>query len=120
MITVAANAAARVKALLGKAGRPNIRIRVIAGGCSGLEYKVEPAGEPGDGDLAFVQAGFKVLIDKQHVVYVAGSELVLEESLMQTSFRLKNPNALQTCSCGTSFSVGDDHEPVPCCTNTHS
>ncbi|MBI4366100.1 MAG: iron-sulfur cluster assembly accessory protein [Deltaproteobacteria bacterium] len=119
MITISERAAAKAKALLAKMGRPNLRIRVSPGGCSGLEYKIEPADAPTTNDLAFDQDGFQVLIDRQSVIYVAGSELVLEEhGPLSYAFRLKNPNAVASCSCGESFSVGDDHPPVPCCSNT--
>lgn len=114
MITVDAKAALRVKGLLAKLGKPNLRVRVLAGGCSGLEYKLEPADLPGTDDLAFPQEGFSLLVDRQSIIYVAGSELVLEESLMRSALRLRNPNAVGTCSCGESFTVGDDHPPVPC------
>lgn len=117
MISVEPKAAVRARGLLAKLGKPNIRIRVNAGGCSGLEYAVEPADAPGPDDLAFDQEGFKVLVDRRHVVYVAGSELFLEQSLMKTAFRLRNPNAVATCSCGESFSVGGDHPAEPCCKN---
>lgn len=105
MITVDANTAAKAQELLSKIGKPNLRIRVLSGGCSGLEYKIEPAEAPTSEDLAFDAAGFRILVERRSVIYVAGSALVYESSLMQSRFRLVNPNAVTTCSCGESFSV---------------
>lgn len=105
MITVQPEAAAKAKALLAKMGKPNIRVRVLSGGCSGLEYKIEPADAPTSDDLAFDADGFKLLVDRRSIMYVAGSILTYESSLMKSTFRLVNPNATSTCSCGESFSV---------------
>jgi iron-sulfur cluster assembly protein len=105
MITVEAAAATKARELLAKVGRPNIRVRIISGGCSGLEYKIEPADAPGSDDLAFDAEGFQVLVDRRSVMYVAGSALTYESALMESKFRLVNPNATATCSCGESFSV---------------
>lgn len=105
MIIIDQSAATKARELLGKIGKPNIRIVVTSGGCSGLEYKIEPAEAPTEQDLAFDSDGFKVLVDRRSVIYVVGSTLVYESSLMQSKFRLVNPNATSTCSCGESFSV---------------
>lgn len=105
MITVDDKAAAKVRELLARMGRPNLRIRILSGGCSGLEYKIEPADLPDVNDLAFDAGGFQVLVERQSAMYVAGSTLTYESSLMKSAFRLVNPNATSTCSCGESFSV---------------
>ncbi len=105
MITIDEKATAKARELLAKIGKPNLRVRILSGGCSGLEYKIEPAELPGENDLAFSADGFQVLVDRRSVIYVAGATLTYESSLTQSTFRLINPNATATCSCGTSFSV---------------
>lgn len=105
MISCDVNAAAKAQQLLQKMGKPNLRIRVLSGGCSGLEYKIEPADAPTEQELTFEGNGFKILVDRRSIIYVAGSVLTYESSLMQSRFVLKNPNATSTCSCGESFSV---------------
>ncbi|MBI2343849.1 MAG: iron-sulfur cluster assembly accessory protein [Deltaproteobacteria bacterium] len=105
MITVDPVAAAKAKEILAQIGKPNIRIVVLSGGCSGLEYKVEPADMPTAEDLVFEANGFQVLVERRSVIYVAGSTLTYQSSLMQSKFVLVNPNARATCSCGDSFSV---------------
>ncbi len=105
MITVDERAAEQAAKLLEEMGRPNLRISILSGGCAGLEYKIEPADDPGPNDLVFDAAGFKVLLDKRSAIYVAGSVLTYESSLMQSRFVLKNPNVTASCSCGSSFSV---------------
>ncbi len=105
MITIEPTAAAKAKQLLAKMGKPNLRVRVLSGGCSGLEYKIEPADAPTEQDLAFEGDGFKILVERRSVIYVAGSVLTYESSMMSSRFVLNNPNAASTCSCGESFSV---------------
>lgn len=106
MIIIDDAAANQAKKLLEKLQRPNIRIRILSGGCSGLEYKIEPADAATPDDLTIDNPqGFQVLVDRRSAIYVAGSTLTYESSLMQSRFRLINPNATSTCSCGESFSI---------------
>lgn len=105
MITVESNAAGKAKQLLVKLGKPNLRVRVLSGGCSGLEYKIEPADAPTENELAFEGGGFKIFVDRRSIMYVAGSVLTYESTMMTSRFILQNPNATSTCSCGESFSV---------------
>lgn len=105
MITVDAQAAAQARHLLAKLGKPNIRIRILSGGCAGMEYKIEPTDAPTSEDLVFDADGFQVVVERRSIIYVAGSTLTYESSLMQSHFVLNNPNATGSCSCGESFSV---------------
>lgn len=105
MITVEPQAAEQAKRLLAKLGKSNIRVRVLSGGCAGLEYKIEPADAPTSDDLSFQADGFQILVDRRSIIYVAGSQLTYESSLMKSTFKLVNPNATGSCSCGESFSV---------------
>lgn len=105
MITVEPLAAVKAQELLTKLGKPNLRIRILSGGCSGLEYKIEAANEPTEQDLVFTASGFGIVVDRRSVIYVAGAVLAYETQQMSSRFVLKNPNATSTCSCGESFSV---------------
>lgn len=105
MITVESHAADKALQLLAKLGKPNLRVRVMSGGCSGLEYKIEPADAPAADELVFEGGGFKILVDRRSIIYVAGSVLTYETHKMSSRFVLHNPNAASTCSCGESFSV---------------
>lgn len=107
-ITITDRAAAKAKQLLEKAGKPGaaLRVRVISGGCSGMEYKLEPdALPPTPSDNVVEQNGLKVYLDSKGLLYMAGTELDYVTSLASSGFKFKNPNAVAECSCGLSFTV---------------
>ena len=107
LIRVTDDAAEKVKALLGKQGRPNgvLRIAVIGGGCSGLQYKMDLQDQPANRDILVETKGIKVVVDPKSALYVTGSELDFVDALQGGGFKVKNPNAANSCSCGESFSA---------------
>lgn len=107
LLTLSDKAANKVKQLAVKNGKPDatLRISVVGGGCSGLSYQFGFAEQVTPQDQIFEHAGVKVAVDPRTLLYIAGSELDYEESLMKSGFRVKNPNASVSCSCGESFSV---------------
>ena len=108
LITVTDRAAAKAKALLEKIGKPGaaLRVKVLSGGCAGMEYKLEPdADPPKPGDQVVEAKGLRVYLDPKGLLYMTGSELDYESSLTNSRFRFKNPNAVAECSCGESFTV---------------
>ncbi len=107
-LTLTERAVAKAKQLLEKTGKPGgaLRIRVISGGCSGMEYKIEPDWDaPQKSDNVVEQHGLKVYLDSKGLLYMAGSELDYVSSLMGSGFKIKNPQAVAECSCGQSFTV---------------
>jgi iron-sulfur cluster assembly protein len=82
-----------------------LRVKVVAGGCSGMSYKLEFDREGGDGDKVFEEHGTKVVIDKKSYLFVAGMTLDFEGGLNGKGFVFSNPNASKTCGCGSSFGV---------------
>ena len=107
LLTITEKAADKIKRIASKQGRtnPSLRIQVVGGGCSGLSYQFGFAEEVGPKDKIFEEFGVKVAVDPRTLLYVAGSELDYEESLIKSGFKVKNPNATVSCSCGESFSV---------------
>ncbi len=108
LITVTEKAAKKAKELLEKTGKPGgaFRVRVISGGCSGMEYKIEPDwGPPKPGDNVVETQGLKIYLDAKGLLYITGSELDYVASLMGSSFKFKNPQTVAECSCGQSFTV---------------
>ncbi len=97
----------RLKKLLTDRNTPNagLRIAVKGGGCSGLAYHMEWAEEPKQRDKIFDRDGVRVFIDPKSYLYLMGTELVFEETLMASGFKLRNPNEKSACGCGDSFSV---------------
>jgi len=107
LIKLTPGAARKVKALLGKQGRPSgvLRVAVVGGGCSGLQYKMDLQDGPANRDILVESTGVKVVVDPKSALYVTGSELDYVDALQDGGFKVKNPNAATTCSCGESFSA---------------
>ena len=81
-----------------------LRLKVVGGGCSGLQYKMDlDAQRPGD--RVFEKDGARVLVDMKSLLYLNGTELDYKEELMQSGFVFQNPNVKRSCGCGTSFGV---------------
>ena len=81
-----------------------LRMQVIGGGCSGFQYSLE-FGESKGTDRVYEFHGLKVFIDPRSSLYLAGSVLDYNDGLMDSGFKITNPNAKNTCGCGESFSV---------------
>jgi len=99
-------AARRINAIVAKeAGKSALRISVEGGGCSGFSYKFDLTDGRNDDDIAIERDGATVLIDDLSLVYMGGSVIDFVDDLMGQSFQIRNPNAVASCGCGTSFSV---------------
>jgi iron-sulfur cluster assembly accessory protein len=108
LIKVLPNASARLNGLLQKQGRAEggaLRVAVVGGGCSGLQYKMDLVDGPRDRDILVHSGGVRVVVDPKSALFVSGSELDFSDDLQQGGFKVKNPNAVVTCSCGESFAA---------------
>ena len=107
LVKVTANAARKVSTLLQRQNRPNgvLRVAVVGGGCSGLQYKMDLQDGPANRDILVESAGIRVVVDPKSALYVTGSELDYVDALQDGGFKVKNPNAATSCSCGESFSA---------------
>jgi Fe-S cluster assembly iron-binding protein IscA len=94
LIKVTENAARRLSSLLEKQGRPQgaLRLAVIGGGCSGLQYKMDLVEGPAPRDT-------------KSALFVSGSVLDFSDDLQKGGFKVTNPNAVAHCSCGESFAA---------------
>lgn len=81
-----------------------LRLGVKGGGCSGFSY-VLGFDEQKDNDSIYDVNGIKVLMQKSHAIYLLGMEVGWEDGLNNRGFTFQNPNAKETCGCGTSFSA---------------
>ena|SRR2546425_12007349 len=106
LVKLTASAAQKVSSLLAKQGRPKgvLRVAVVGGGCSGLQYKMDLQDAPANRDILVETAGVRVVVDPKSALYVTGSELDYLDTL-DGGFKVKNPNAATSCSCGESFSA---------------
>ncbi|MCI5073799.1 iron-sulfur cluster insertion protein ErpA [Oricola sp.] len=106
-VTMTDACAARVtKIVEGEADNKALRITVEGGGCSGFSYKFDLVPGPAEADdIVIEKNGATVLIDELSMVYMAGSEIDFVDDLIGQSFQIRNPNAVASCGCGTSFSI---------------
>ena len=107
LVKVTPSAAKKVSTLLAKQGRPAgvLRVAVVGGGCSGLQYKMDLQDGPAARDIMVETGGIRVVVDPKSALYVTGSELDYVDALQDGGFKVKNPNAATSCSCGESFSA---------------
>ncbi len=106
-VVITANAVRRIHYLRQKESRPEaaLRLRIIAGGCSGMQYRMDLAETPRPTDIVIAAEDTKVFVDPKSMVYLRGSTVDYEEDLLGGQFKITNPNAKHACSCGLSFTI---------------
>ena len=106
-LTVTDTAVRRIRVLQQKENKPEaaLRLRIIAGGCSGMQYRMDLAEAPRPTDLVVAQQDVRVFVDPKSMTYLRGSKLEWEEDLFGGQFKITNPNAKHSCSCGLSFTI---------------
>jgi iron-sulfur cluster assembly accessory protein len=93
--------------LLTKQGRPGgaLRVAVIGGGCSGLQYKMDLVDGPANRDILVESQNVRVVVDPKSALFVSGSAIDFSDDLQKGGFKVTNPNAVAHCSCGESFTA---------------
>ena len=108
-IAVTNAAAAYIREAAVRQGKEaGVRLRILAGGCSGLEYNIDlidPGEVAREGERDLSSNGIRLLVDLKSSIYVTGSSIDYTSTLLRRGFAIKNPNATSTCSCGDSFGV---------------
>ncbi len=108
LIRVSESAGTKLRTLLTRQGRlenGGLRVAVIGGGCSGLQYKMDLVDEPANRDILVESREVRVVVDPKTALFVSGSELDYSDDLQKGGFKVTNPNAVAHCSCGESFSA---------------
>lgn len=108
MIEVTTEAAQQIKVVLaddGKSETHGLRMKVVGGGCSGLQYQLSFDDEVRDIDTEIEIDGVRVIVDEKSALYLVGSRLDFVDSLTESGFKIDNPNASNTCGCGQSFAA---------------
>ena len=106
MIQISDMAARKIRSLMAKQGltEGGLRVGVKGGGCSGLSYTFSWERESRMGDEVFEgPEGSKIFVDKKSYLFLKGTMLDYDTELMTKGFVFNNPNATQTCGCGSSF-----------------
>ena len=106
MITVTENAVAKIKDILAEEANPELKLRVFVqgGGCSGMSYGFTLDEQQNEDDWDLEIDGVKVLVDSMSGGYLQGAEIDYKEDQYGAQFSIKNPTAVTTCGCGSSFS----------------
>src|SRR5215212_9051967 len=107
LVKVTECAGTKLTSLLTKQGRQQgaLRVAVIGGGCSGLQYKMDLVDGPANRDIIVMSEGVRVVVDPKSALFVSGSLLDYSDSLQKGGFKVTNPNAVAHCSCGESFAA---------------
>lgn len=107
VFTVTEKAARKVRVLAEKEGRPGacLRVRVVAGGCSGFSYELGFAEAPAETDHVIEAFGVRILVDPKSAPIVQGSTLDFNDALLGGGLKILNPQATHECACGESFAL---------------
>jgi iron-sulfur cluster assembly protein len=102
-------AARKIRALLEKEGvspeQGGLRVGVQGGGCSGLSYAMRLDTQARERDKIFEEHGARIFVDPKSFLYLNGTTLEYEETLIRQGFVFQNPNAARNCGCGSSFTA---------------
>jgi len=105
-ITLTERAASHIREFLSAEGNsPYLRLGVKTTGCSGYMYTVAIAEEENEYDQRFESKGINLLVDKESLKYLKGTEIDFSKEGLNEGFRFNNPNVSATCGCGESFSI---------------
>ena len=106
MITITETAVAKIRDIIAEENNPAIKLRVFVqgGGCSGMQYGFTLDEQQAEDDWDLDVNGIHVLVDSMSGGYLQGAEVDYKEDTYGSAFTIKNPNAVTTCGCGSSFS----------------
>ena len=101
--TLTPAAAAQIARLMAREQAAGFRIGVKKGGCAGMEYTMEIAQEAGPMDIVVEDGPARVLIAPMAQMFMIGTEIDYETGLLESGFKFRNPNVVETCGCGESI-----------------
>ncbi|HHH89193.1 MAG TPA: iron-sulfur cluster assembly accessory protein [Aliiroseovarius sp.] len=102
-VTLTPRAAAQIAQLMQKDAHQGLRIGVKKGGCAGMEYTMEFVEEVDPLDEVVEQDGARVMIAPMAQMFLFGTEIDYETSLLESGFKFRNPNVTEACGCGESI-----------------
>ncbi|MEQ9693554.1 iron-sulfur cluster assembly accessory protein [Shimia sp. SDUM112013] len=109
-LTMTPAAAAQIAKLMAKDGHAGLRIGVKKGGCAGMEYTMDYVTEADPHDEVVEQDGARILIAPMAQMFLFGTEIDYEVSLLESGFKFNNPNVVDACGCGESIKFKDVEE----------
>lgn len=102
-VTLTSAAAAQITKLMTKDQSQGLRIGVKKGGCAGMEYTMEYVTEVNPMDEVVEQDGARVMIAPMAQMFLFGTEIDYQVSLLEAGFKFRNPNVTESCGCGESI-----------------
>lgn len=102
-ISMTERAAVKIALLMQKDGHQGLRIGVKKGGCAGMEYTMDFVEDVDPLDEVVEQAGARVMIAPMAQMFLFGTEIDYETSLLESGFKFRNPNVTEACGCGESI-----------------
>ncbi|WP_417524791.1 HesB/IscA family protein [Marinovum sp.] len=109
-VTMTPAAIRQIVRLMEQKGHAGLRIGVKKGGCAGMEYTMDFADEIGDHDEVVEQDGARVMIAPMAQMFLFGTEIDYQTSLLESGFKFNNPNVADACGCGESIKFKDVEE----------
>ena len=107
-VSITDKAAAQIAKLMTKDGSQGLRIGIKKGGCAGMEYTMEYVSEVDPLDEIVDQDGARVMIAPMAQMFLFGTEIDYEVSLLESGFKFRNPNVVDACGCGESIKFNED------------
>jgi iron-sulfur cluster assembly accessory protein len=106
IVTLTQAAVEKVRSMMEKENKLSygLRVGVVTGGCAGLSYEMRLQKEAYANDITNEQDGIKIFINEESVSFLKGIEVDYVDTLKDSGFKYRNPNAKSSCGCGTSFS----------------
>ena len=102
-VTITPKAVAQIARLMARDGHQGLRIGVRKGGCAGMEYTMDYVTEVDPLDEVVEQDGARVMIAPMAQMFLFGTEIDYETSLLESGFKFRNPNVSEACGCGESI-----------------
>ncbi len=106
-VTLTPAAGAQIAELMAREGAAGFRIGVKKGGCAGMEYTMEIAAESDPMDIVVEEGPARVLIAPLAQMFLLGTEIDYEETMLESGFKFRNPNVVESCGCGESVKFRD-------------
>ena len=106
ILSMTDSAIAKIKTMMEKEGKQGycLRVGVVTGGCAGLSYDLRFQKNPYDNDVVLEQGDLKIFINPESLPFLKGIQIDFVDTLKESGFKYRNPNASSSCGCGTSFS----------------
>jgi len=109
-VTMTPAAITQIAKLMERDGHKGLRIGIKKGGCAGMEYTMDYAAEVDPNDEVVEQEGARVMIAPMAQMFLFGTQIDYETSLLESGFKFKNPNVTDACGCGESIKFKDVDE----------